>query len=55
MNKPAFVFDGRSLVDAEELRAIGFKVGSSFEIRAFRAEADPILSQVAVIGRGERL
>jgi len=27
MNKPAFVFDGRLLVDAEALRAIGFKVG----------------------------
>ncbi|KAF5325277.1 hypothetical protein D9619_009846 [Psilocybe cf. subviscida] len=26
MNKPAFVFDGRLLVDAEKLRAIGFKV-----------------------------
>ena len=27
MNKPAFIFDGRLLVDAEELRAIGFQVG----------------------------
>jgi UDP-glucose 6-dehydrogenase len=27
MNKPAFVFDGRLLVNADELRAIGFKVG----------------------------
>jgi UDPglucose 6-dehydrogenase len=26
MNKPAFVFDGRLLVDAEKLRQIGFKV-----------------------------
>ncbi|KAF8173695.1 UDP-glucose/GDP-mannose dehydrogenase [Pholiota molesta] len=26
MNKPAFVFDGRLLVDAEKLRSIGFKV-----------------------------
>ncbi|KAH6910688.1 UDP-glucose dehydrogenase [Coprinopsis sp. MPI-PUGE-AT-0042] len=26
MNKPAFVFDGRLLVDAEKLREIGFKV-----------------------------
>ncbi|KAK0194278.1 UDP-glucose dehydrogenase [Armillaria mellea] len=26
MNKPAFVFDGRMLVDADKLRAIGFKV-----------------------------
>ncbi|TDL20630.1 UDP-glucose dehydrogenase [Rickenella mellea] len=28
MNKPAFVFDGRLLVDAEKLRKIGFKVTS---------------------------
>ena len=26
MNKPAFVFDGRLLVDAEKLTKIGFKV-----------------------------
>ena len=26
MSKPAFVFDGRLLVDADELRKIGFKV-----------------------------
>jgi UDPglucose 6-dehydrogenase len=26
MNKPAFVFDGRMLVDADELRRIGFTV-----------------------------
>ena len=26
MNKPAFVFDGRLLVDADRLRQIGFKV-----------------------------
>ena len=26
MNKPAFVFDGRLLVDAAKLREIGFKV-----------------------------
>lgn len=26
MSKPAFVFDGRMLVDAEQLRKIGFKV-----------------------------
>ena len=27
MNKPAFVFDGRLLVDADKLREIGFNVG----------------------------
>ena len=27
MNKPAFVFDGRLLVDADALKKIGFKVG----------------------------
>jgi len=26
MNKPAFVFDGRMLLDAQKLREIGFKV-----------------------------
>ena len=26
MSKPAFVFDGRMLVDADQLRKIGFKV-----------------------------
>jgi UDPglucose 6-dehydrogenase len=26
MNKPAFVFDGRMLLDAQKLRDIGFKV-----------------------------
>jgi len=26
MNKPAFLFDGRLLVNAEKLREIGFKV-----------------------------
>ena len=29
MNKPAFVFDGRLIIDAEKLRKIGFKVRSS--------------------------
>lgn len=28
MNKPAFVFDGRLLVDADKLRKIGFTVNS---------------------------
>ena len=28
MTKPAFVFDGRLLVDADKLRQIGFKVRS---------------------------
>jgi len=28
MDKPAFVFDGRLLVDAKKLEQIGFKVGS---------------------------
>lgn len=30
MNKPAFVFDGRLLVDADKLRKIGFKVCSQY-------------------------
>ena len=28
MKKPAFIFDGRSIVDARALRSIGFKVHS---------------------------
>lgn len=28
MKKPAFVFDGRGIVDAKRLRALGFKVHS---------------------------
>lgn len=28
MSKPAFVFDGRGIVDAKALRGIGFKVHS---------------------------
>ena len=32
MNKPAFVFDGRLLVDAEKLRKIGFKVCANSSI-----------------------
>jgi UDPglucose 6-dehydrogenase len=27
MRKPAFVFDGRLLLDADKLRSIGFQVG----------------------------
>ena len=30
MNKPAFVFDGRLLVDAEKLRKIGFTVSPHY-------------------------
>lgn len=29
MNKPAFVFDGRLLIDADALRKIGFKVSAT--------------------------
>ncbi len=32
MSKPAFVFDGRLLVDADKLRKIGFKVCASMFI-----------------------
>lgn len=32
MNKPAFVFDGRLLVDAGKLRKIGFKVSLFYSI-----------------------
>jgi UDPglucose 6-dehydrogenase len=32
MNKPAFVFDGRLLVDAEKLRKIGFTVSRFLQV-----------------------
>lgn len=47
MNKPAFVFDGRLIVDAEKLTKIGFKVS---ELHAGGAKADELL-QVTMIGR----
>jgi UDPglucose 6-dehydrogenase len=34
MNKPAFVFDGRLIVDAEKLTKIGFKVSGVHGPRA---------------------
>lgn len=55
MNKPAFVFDGRLLVDADALRAIGFKVGVSFVLFTRTALKAFSCFQVTVIGRGERL
>ena len=51
MNKPAFVFDGRLLVDADKLRQIGFKV--SFFIDIFMVHVS-YASQVKVIGRGSQ-
>jgi len=36
MNKPAFVFDGRLLVDAEKLTKIGFKVCLCFRFADLR-------------------
>lgn len=54
MTKPAFVFDGRLLVDADKLRQIGFKV-CSLVSHGSCAELTRVLSQVKVIGRGERL
>lgn len=47
MNKPAFVFDGRLIVDAEKLTKIGFKVG---ELHVRGAKADDGF-QVTMIGR----
>ena len=51
MEKPAFVFDGRLLVDVEKLKGIGFQVCISY--RSFELFAHSF--QVVVIGRGERL
>lgn len=36
MNKPAFVFDGRNILKRQELKEIGFKVGSQIERYDFR-------------------
>jgi UDPglucose 6-dehydrogenase len=55
MNKPAFVFDGRLLLDAEELRKIGFKVRALCMLNGELASLMSIITQVATIGRGERL
>lgn len=57
MNKPAFVFDGRLLVDADKLRKIGFKVRLMFFLFLF-LYTDVLslhISKVTSIGRGERL
>ena len=52
MNKPAFVFDGRLLVNVEELKEIGFKVGRPiYDWHSFLT----LLMKVASIGRGEKL
>ena len=48
MTKPAFVFDGRLLVDADKLRQIGFKVCAS----AFISE--PSLTRWGYTGQGHR-
>lgn len=51
MTKPAFVFDGRLLVDADKLRQIGFQVGSFIPASKYA----PLTGlQVKVIGRGDR-
>lgn len=54
MSKPAFVFDGRLLVDADKLRQIGFKVSSLLSALSVKI-ADDVHLQVKVIGRGERV
>ncbi|KAF7290511.1 UDP-glucose 6-dehydrogenase [Mycena indigotica] len=48
MKKPAFVFDGRLLVDADELTKIGFKVYPSF---FFFGSVHSQFDKVATIGR----
>ncbi|KAG1743740.1 UDP-glucose/GDP-mannose dehydrogenase family, NAD binding domain-containing protein [Suillus paluster] len=56
MNKPAFVFDGRLLVDADKLRSIGFKVGLGSGVCPDNGyDTNAYSVQVTVIGRGERL
>jgi hypothetical protein len=47
MNKPAFVFDGRLLVDADKLKQIGFKVR--------RCSVPTLLNTNAMLSRWVRL
>lgn len=51
MNKPAFVFDGRLLVDAEKLRSIGFKVRWRLRALPCSSRALTLCAQVTTIGR----
>ena len=55
MKKPAFVFDGRIIVDADHLREIGFKVLSLFLSDLDSSDTFILLDQVTVIGRAEVL
>ena len=65
MSKPAFVFDGRMILDVEELQQIGFtvrldhsfrQIPSAFAAPVSRTSAHACLCpQVKVIGRGDRL
>ena len=65
MSKPAFVFDGRMILDVEELQQIGFTVRLDHSFRqipsAFTAPVSRtsthacLCPQVKVIGRGDRL
>lgn len=50
MNKPAFLFDGRLLVDSEKLTKIGFKV-SSFIITDTHCLDESMFLKVTTIGR----
>lgn len=45
MNKPAFVFDGRMLVDADALRQIGFKVRFRIKLTIKLTDMSPYRSK----------
>ena len=54
MSKPAFVFDGRLLIDAEKLRKIGFTVSCGVTCRRWSVRFTDIMNvQVKTIGRAD--
>lgn len=54
MNKPAFVFDGRLILDADKLRKIGFNVSVVFPSCIKANPLTDVYRQVTVIGRGSQ-
>ena len=54
MSKPAFVFDGRMILDAAKLKQIGFTVSNCFSSPLVRSGCSYSTLQVKTIGRGDR-
>lgn len=53
MSKPAFIFDGRLIVDATELRKIGFRVSYHAGYIVSSTTFANLVLKVLTIGRGE--